>query len=269
MRRRSRLVAGFQLVETMLAVGFLALVIAVFAQVSVNVARLTSVTTTDATMEQQSRHQLDHFIQDIEDGSAVLATYTGAATYTTDNSTTLVLQAPSYDANGNLLGTNDVTIYYLSGKAAPYSLHRIVITSAGSIRSSSPDTVVASNVQSLSLSYFVSQTYSGDGTTKAFGLSAFPSGPTVTEQATMNGAAVTFGAQPSQAQWVSPSSLTFNTAPASAATINAYYSVDPSKYASSVTQVVVDLALSVSGPTLGHSKTQIVDVAGEANLRNH
>lgn len=269
MKKRRRLRAGTQLLEVLLFVAIAGMVISLLAELTVSMSSLTQVTSLDASIEDQSRHQLDNVIQDVTDSSIVLQSYTGQSTYTTDTSTTLVLQAPSYNASGNILGTNDVIVYYLSGTSAPYSLHRIVAAAPGSQRSSSADKVVSSNVQSMAITYLVSQNFTGDGTTKAFTLSAFPGGPSPVGQVTVNALAVALGTGPGQAQFVSPNTLHFTGAPAKGATINALYSVDPSAYASAVTGVNLDCQMSVSGPQLGPAATQTVEVASQANLENH
>lgn len=270
--RKARLLRGAQLIETMIAVTLIGIALAVVAQVAISVSRLTNVVTLDSTMEDQSRHQLDQMIQDIKSTGLVRASYSsGGTAYTTDGSTTIVLQAPSYDSSGNILATSDTIIYYLAGAAAPYSLHRVVYASTGSTRSSEADKIIVTNIQSMTLTYLVSQTFTGDGSTTTFSLNGAPAGASPTEQVTVSGAAVSLGTKPTQVQFVSPSSLTFGTAPASAAPINALYSVDPSVNASQVTEVYVDLKLSITGTELGHSstETQNAELSCQANLKNH
>lgn len=270
--RKARLIRGLQLVETLIAVTLMAMVLVIVAQVAITVSRLTNVVTTASTMEDQGRHQLDQMMQDIKSSSAVLTSYAvGGTTYRTDGTTTLVLQTPSYDSSGNILATNDTIIYHRSGTAAPYSLHRIVCASAGSARSSEADKVVVSNVKSITFSYFVSENFTGDGSTATFSLTAFPSGSGATEFVTESGSSVSLGAGVNQVQFVAPKSLTFGTAPASTAPIYVLYSTSPSTYASQIQGVSVDLKLGVNNTSLGHSSTeaQNEELSSQANLKNH
>ena len=262
--------SAFTLTQMLVAMVFYALIIAFIATFTVSSTRLSNVVQVDATMEKQTRHQVDQITQDLHDSSQILASYaaSGGAQYTTDTTSTLVMQAPSYDANGNMLNTNDIIVYHLVGNAAPYTLNRAVFAANGSARKTSADSVIVSNVQQMAITYLVDQVYTGDGKAATFSLTGYPQDGT-TKTVTMSGNQVSIGTGTNQVQFVSPASLTFGTIPVSGAPIDALYTVSPATYPSAVTSVQVDITTTVSGANVGYHQTQTVELTSQANLRNH
>jgi prepilin-type N-terminal cleavage/methylation domain-containing protein len=272
-RRRGR--AGFTMIETMIAAAIFGTIVFAVAWLGGEALRLSNLVTTNATMQSAGRLRLDQFMQDVQDSSAVLTSYTtGTTTYTSSTTGTLVLAAPSYtyDSSGNPLNTyTDHIIYHLVGASAPYTLNRVVLPASGSPRAAVPDTVIARNVQSATFTCLVSSTWTGDGSSTTFALdtSVAGSGATLVESVTANGAAVSLGSGASQAHFTS-SALQFGTAPADQTTIDALYSVDPSASASYVTGVRLDLILSTTDPSQrAAAQTQTVELSSRSNLRNH
>src|SRR5207247_1000271 len=126
--RQMKRVRGFSVIETVIVLSLFAVVATVLAAVTIDTSRLAKTITVQEKMQHQSRHQLDVLMRDIRDAQYVLTSYTsGATTYQSNTTGTLILQAPSYDSSGNILASNDVMVYDLVGSSAPYTLNRLVV----------------------------------------------------------------------------------------------------------------------------------------------
>lgn len=262
MTRRRR---GFTLIEMMFVIAFFCLVVGFMGNAMVQATRVQNITGAQYDMQRQGRHDVDVMIDDIHDSQLVLSSYTyNSVVYSSSTNGTLVLQAPSYDASGNALGSNDFIIYHLSGTSAPYTLKRIVVPAAGSARVAVNDVAVASNVLSLTFTYKADQGIVGDGVTKVFTLTAFPSGvPAVV----YNGSSLVAGAAYS---FTAPQTVTFTSAPAGPDAVDIISPVDPAVSPSQVTTVSVDLLLrNVSSAFQDAAKTQSVEITSKTGLRNH
>ena len=277
---------GFTLVETMLAVSSLGLIVALLAGITIDTSRLSGDINAQATLQSQTRLQLDIITQDIRSSDAVLASYTpsGGPTYTTDTGSTLILQVPAVSADGSSTPATfttttqtfapnafDVVLYHLVGTSAPYTLNRIVLPSAGSGRAAVADTAIVFNVQSATFGYQAVRTLTGNGTRATFSIDPFSTpGQTVT----VNGAALpqvagSASVPPGEARFTAPSTLTFGTAPTTTDVVDASYSVSPASAASAVTSISVDLAVSSTNGGLRPTTTQTVELTSAANLSNH
>jgi prepilin-type N-terminal cleavage/methylation domain-containing protein len=277
-RRRSR-GTGFTLIETLFAVSIFGLLAALLGWMMVDTSRLSLTVSTSATLESQARIRLDMFTSDVHDASTVLASYVNnGTTYTSNTTSSLVIQAPSYDSTGSIIaGSYDYTYYHLVGSAAPYTLNRVVMPASGSARAAVSDTVIASNVQSVNFICVVDQTWQATGST-AFALSSQVSGSgnSLVQSATMNGAAVTLGSS-GQAQFLAPTTaypqgyLSFTNAPAVNSLIDVLYSVDPSQSANqpNITGVIMDLVVQITDTGEGRGAVQTVEMSGRSNLHNH
>ena len=277
---------GFTLVETMLVVSIFGLIVALLAGITIDTSRLSGDINAQATLQSQTRLQLDVITQDIHSSDAVLASYTpsGGVTYTTDTGSTLVLQLPAVSADGSSTPATfanttqtftpnafDVVIYHLVGASAPYTLNRIVLPSTGSGRAAVADTAVVFNVQSATFGYQAVRTLTGNGTQTTFSIDTFS---TPGDAVTVNGAALPqvtgSSSVPSGAvRFTAPSTLTFGTAPAATDVVDASYPVSPASAASAVTSISVALMVSSTNGGLRPTTTQTVELTSAANLSNH
>ena len=277
---------AFTLVETMLVVSIFGLIVALLAGITIDTGRLSGDINAQATLQSQTRLQLDVITQDIRSSDAVLASYTpsGGPTYTTDTGSTLVLQLPAVSADGSSTPatfTNatqtftpnafDVVIYYIAGTSAPYTLNRIVLPSAGSGRAAVANTAVVFNVQSATLGYQAVRTLTGNGTKTDFSIDAFSTpGQTVTVNgATLPQVTGSSSVPSGEARFTAPSTLTFGTAPAATDVVDASYPVSPASAASAVTSIAVALMVSSTNGGLRPTTTQTVALTSAANLSNH
>lgn len=275
--------AGFTLVEVMFAVGLISLILGVTVQATVTTSALAQRTSATTTLQSQTRLALDAMIRDIHAGYQVMPSF---SSYSSSTDSTLVLQAPAYTSAGNALsGQYDYIVYHLVGSSAPYTLNQYVVTVSGSARSAKSDTVLAKNIQSLTLLYLVDQPLTtGDGTTTRFGLNAAVagSGAGFIETVLNNGSPLTIVARTpaaGEAEYLAPStspaypqgSILFGTAPVSSGGMDLIYSVDPSDSASAskITQVSVDVRAGDTDGSLGKSAMESVEMVSRTNLHNH
>ena len=261
--------AGFTLVETMFVMGFFSVIAVLVGFSLMDLARFTTVSSNNNDLGQTARHEVDVMMEDVNESSLVLDSYTdtNGAIYSTDFSSTLVLQVPAYDSSGNALGVNDVIIYHTVGTVPSKVLRRIVCPASGSARQAVNDQVIIRNLQSVSFSFSVDEGIIGDGVTKIFTLAGIPNTSSITVM--QNG---TSYSTPSNAvSFATPQTLTFNTAPAAQDALDITYSVDPSVSPSQVTAVTADINLQIAGPRLlnGQSPAQVTDISSQAVLRNH
>ena len=274
---------GFTLVEVMFAVGLISLILGVTVQATVTTSALAQRTSATTTLQSQTRLGLDAMMRDIHAGYRVLPSY---SSYSSNRDNTMVLQAPAYSSSGNILAAQyDYIVYHLVGASAPFTLNQYVVTASGSARSAMSDTVIAKNIQSLTLLYLVDQPLTtGDGTTTRFSLNAAVSGIGMGFIATVlnNASSLSIVARTpvaGEVEYLAPStspaypqgSILFGTAPISSGGIDMIYSVDPSNSvsASKITQVSVDLRAGGTDSTLGGSAAEAVEMVSRTNLHNY
>ena len=257
---------AFTLIEMMFTVAFLFVVACVVADAMVETSRIQNVTAAQYDMQRQSHHELDVFTNDIHDSQLVLNSYTyNAVTYNSDLSTTVVLQAPSYDSTGSPLGTNDIIIYYLKGTAAPYSMYRIVVPASGSARKAVSNELIVENVNSMALTYWGDDDIIGDSKTTTFTLYGTPSD---TPFVMINGTTEIAGA--GQFTFTAPQTVTFTNAPNAPDALDIIYTIDPSVSPSYISSINVDLKLQQKSAAFQDAaKTQTVEIASRTQLRNH
>lgn len=275
--------AGFTLVEVMFAVGLICLILGVTVQSTLTTSALAQRTSATTTLQSQTRLALDAMIRDIHAGYRVMPSY---SSYSSSTDSTLVLQAPAYTSAGTILsGQYDYIVYHLVGTSAPFTLNQYVVTAAASARSAKSDTVIAKNIQSLTLLYLVDQPLTtGDGTTTRFSLNAAVTGTGTgfIETVLKDASPLTIVARTpaaGEAEYLAPStspaypqgSILFGTAPVSSGGMDMIYSVDPSNpvSASKITQVSVDAKAGGTDGSLGGSATESVEMVSRTNLHNY
>ena len=286
-RRPCRATArGFTLVETMIVVSVFGLILALLAGIAVDTSRLSGDINASVILQSQARLQLDVLAQDIRSSSSVLASYTpsGGPTYVTDTDSTLVLQLPALSGDGSSTpasfaaatqtwtpSASDILVYHLVGSSAPYTLNRVIYSSAGSGRAAQADTILVSNVQSVTFGYLGVRVLAGNGVQTAFPVDTFASPG---QAVTINGAAMplvtgTAAIPAGSARFTAPNTLTFGTAPAPTDTVDASYPLSPVSAASAVTCVTLDLTVSSTNAGLRPTATQTVELTSAVNLSNH
>lgn len=285
---------GFTLVESLVAVVLFSLILGSLTWVTVDMTRMGDVVRTNATLQSQGRVALDRFVNDVHCSRSVLDTYT-APDGTVYNSTAsvMVLAAPSFSASGTIAtvadgsgGTvpanYDYIVYRLvqtsTGSAdGPYTLNRRVVITTGSARTASADTVVAKNIQSASFTCLVDQPLLCNGVDATFALKTEIDVTGLGQAVTVNGTPIVLGS--TTAQYVAPvtggnadmGTLSFTSAPANNAVVDAIYPVNPANPASqaNVNAASMTLLLSVDNATLGSSAPQTTALTATADLRNH
>lgn len=286
---------GFTLVETLVGTMLFTLILGGLTWITVDMSRMGSVVTTNATLQSQGRIALDRFVNDVHSSRQILNTYTApdGAVYSSDTASAIVLAAPSYAADGTIATTvdgagktvpahYDYIVYRLVAEAAnsadgPYTLHRRVDAYPGSARPAFADAVIARNVQAASFTCLVDQPCLGNGVDTDFALKSEIDVTGLGQAVTVNGVPVVLAAD--TAQFLPPATgasadlgtLSFAAPPDNNAVIDALYPVDPSDPASqaNVNSASMALTLAVNNAALGSSAPQTTVLTATADLRNH
>ena len=269
-RRKYKKQRGAVLIELVLMAGLALVICTVLARVVMTSWTIGKVTANKAALQTNCRRAMTLLQEDIQSSQSILPTY---GPYSANHST-LILQAPAYDAAfQQISGGGDTIIYRLVGLGASYSLHRQVIVAPGSSRSAMPDTVIAQNISSLQFSYLYEQKTTGTGlpiiTLLLVNLSAnafvashlgLPP-PTVLVDGTMRTNGVS----------VAGNIANISPAPPLGAQINIFFPVDPSPTIdqTKVSAVFVTLTGSVTDPSLHNAQMQTLLLNGGGTLRNH
>ncbi len=296
-RRRPRACrSGFTLVEMLMASLLFALILSALGWMAVDTSRMGSVVSTNATLQSQGRIAIDRFVNDVRSSRQIVTAYTApdGTVYSSGTGTCVVLAAPSYASDGTIATTTDSAgntvpahydyiVYHLVPTAAgsssgPCQLNRRVDVYLGSARSSAPEAVIASNIQSASFTCLVDQPITGNGVDAQFFLNTLIDVSGLGQGVTVNGVPLVLGT--TTAQYAPPGStgqttdigtLNFAAAPANNAVIDAIYPVDPTHPASpaNINEVSLALTLAVTSASLGSSAPQTTALTGTAALRNH
>jgi type II secretory pathway pseudopilin PulG len=278
-RLKRRLSSGYTLIEMMMVMFLNTIIFGFLVQVLVTMLQTTNVIVASGTLDSQARSSLDMMQRDIQTSDEIQQSYVAQSgvTYTSNTSTTLVLQAPSYNSAYTVIsGTYDYFVYHLvssSSSTGPYTLNRFVDVAIGSARVSSPDHVVAENVQSLALTYLVADPLTGTGSsTITLNGTSWGTGSGLVQSVIENGSALTIGTSQQVAfSTASPNTLTFQTAPVSGATVDAVFSANPALSANQtlISEVVEGVTVGESGAAYGPANGQTVTTASTTVMRNY
>lgn len=286
---------GFTLAEMLVATALFVLVLSALAWIGVDMSRMGGVVSTNATLQSQGRVALDLFAGDVHGSRQIMNDYTAAdgTVYSSDTASCLVLAAPSYASDGTIATTADgmgnivpahydYIVYHLVATPAgspngPYTLNRLVEADATSVRPDFADAVIARHVQSAAFTCLVDQPFRGNGVDTDFALKTEIDVAGLGQAVTVDGTPMILGAAtavynaPATGVNIDLGSLSFATAPANNAVIDAVYPVDPTDAASpaNVNEASLALTLSVVDASLGSSTPQTTAMTVTADLKNH
>ncbi|MDR3707369.1 MAG: hypothetical protein P4L33_03640 [Capsulimonadaceae bacterium] len=260
-----------------------------FGWVAIHSLSLTSEEATSSGYNEKARIAMDTIRQDLLDSDAVEEQYAFGGTTYTSGPSTLILELPWHTFSGTSVTTgDDYVLYHLVGSAAPYTLNRYLITSAGSPRGTiNVDSVLVGTlmngksstaiIKDIVFTYYAHLKATGDGSTTTFALQNAPVISTTAARSSgivnRGGTAVSLTATSPLASFTSSGtngSLVFTTAPSSQTAIDALYPIDASQYSSSAIMVVVQLDFSTTNNSLiSTASSQSLEIGTEGKLRGN
>jgi len=138
--------SGFTLVELLLSLGVASILLAVIMSMSVSSQQLFALGSVFSDIHAEVRISMDYMKRDIMGATRMMNSYGG---YTTTSSS-IILEIPSVDVNGNVIDINNDFDYitYALNSGDPTQLDRIIDASASSSRADETQ-IFARNVDTL------------------------------------------------------------------------------------------------------------------------
>jgi|GEM_PF-3065201 Tfp pilus assembly protein PilV len=264
---------GIGLVELMIGLSIMFMILGMLSQFLLLSTRHARTVMRRVDAQQSVRMQMDQLLTDSIGADLVMVSYTAnGVKYTSNTTDTLILRLPATTASGDIRpNAYDYVIYKVaatkSAGQGPYELRRTVVPNpGGSTRTAESGKLLAQNIQSARFVYVAQPTLTGNGTRTAFTLpvAAWGQGSGAVRAAFVGGVDLCATEKASY----SGNTLTFTTAPADGAVVNAQYSVDPTveiqQGGNAAGQVLITLQVKKPDGMPG----EVMEVQSTVRLRN-